>query len=99
MRVPAIVHTVHGAPFHPYQSALARSLFRGCERWAAKRCHGLVSVADAMTDLLVSAGVAPREKFTTIHSGIEIEPLLEAHRLRDAVRCKLGFQPDHVVIG
>ena len=53
MGVPAIVHTVHGAPFHPYQSALARSFFRGCERWAANRCHGLISVADAMTDLLV----------------------------------------------
>ncbi|MGO9109623.1 MAG: glycosyltransferase family 4 protein [Thermoguttaceae bacterium] len=97
--VPAIVHTVHGAPFHPYQSLWARSLFRGCEQWAAKRCHSLVSVADAMTDLLVSAGVAPREKFTTIYSGIEIEPLLESHRLRDAVRCKLGYRPEHVVIG
>ena len=97
--VPAIVHTVHGAPFHPYQSPLARSLFRGCERWAAKRCHSLVSVADAMTDLLVDAGVAPREKFTTIYSGIEVEPLLESHRLRDAVRSKLGYRPDHVVIG
>ncbi len=99
MGVPAIVHTVHGAPFHPYQSALARAVFRDCERWAAKRCHGLVSVADAMTDLLVGAGVAPREKFTTIYSGIEVEPLLESHRLRDAVRRKLGYRPEHVVIG
>jgi glycosyltransferase involved in cell wall biosynthesis len=99
MAVPAIVHTVHGAPFHPYQSTWARAVFRGCERWAAKRCHSLVSVADAMTDLLVDAGVAPREKFTTIYSGIEVEPLLESDRLRDAVRCKLGYQPEHVVIG
>ena len=97
--VPAIVHTVHGAPFHPYQSAAARALFRGCERWAAKRCHSLISVADAMTDLLVAAGVAPREQFTTIYSGIEVEPLLQADRLRDAVRRNLGYQPDHVVIG
>jgi len=99
MGIPAIVHTVHGAPFHPYQSAVARSLFRGCERWAAKRCHALISVADAMTDLLVSAGVAPRDQFTTIYSGIEVEPLLQGHRLRDAVRRKLGYRPDHVVIG
>jgi glycosyltransferase involved in cell wall biosynthesis len=99
MGVPVVVHTVHGAPFHPYQSAIARWLFRNCERWAAKRCHHLVSVADAMTDLLVSAGVAPRQKFTTIYSGIEVEPLLEAHRLRDAIRAKLGYHSEHVVIG
>lgn len=99
LAVPAIVHTVHGAPFHPYQSALARAVFRNCERWAARRCHHLVSVADAMTNLLVNAGVAPREKFTTIYSGIEVEPLLESHRLREAVRHKLGYRPEHVVIG
>jgi glycosyltransferase involved in cell wall biosynthesis len=99
LRIPAIVHTVHGAPFHPYQNPIARTFFRNCERWAARRCHGLVSVADAMTDLLVNAGVAPREKFTTIYSGLEVEPLLESHRLRDAVRARLGYQPEHVVIG
>ena len=33
--VPAIVHGVHGAPFHPYQGRRARALFRACERWAA----------------------------------------------------------------
>jgi hypothetical protein len=76
LRVPAIVHTVHGAPFHPYQNAAARNLFRGCERYAAQRCHALISVADAMTDLMVNANVAPREKFTTIYSGMDVEPFL-----------------------
>jgi glycosyltransferase involved in cell wall biosynthesis len=97
--VPAIVHTVHGAPFHPYQSPLARAVFRACERWAARRCHALVSVADAMTDLMVGAGVAPREKFTTVPSGMEVEPFLESGRHRDAVRAELGYGPEHVVIG
>src|SRR5438105_2803108 len=49
--VPAIVHTVHGAPFHAYQSAAARSVFRWCEWYAARRCDAMISVADAMTDL------------------------------------------------
>src|SRR4051812_3431150 len=58
--VPAIVHTVHGAPFHAYQSAAARNLFRWCEWHAARHCDALISVADAMTELMVNAGVAPR---------------------------------------
>ncbi len=99
LKVPAIVHTVHGAPFHPYQNAAARALFRACERWAADRCHALVSVADAMTDLLVDARVVPREKFTTIYSGMEVEPFLDAERHRDRVRRELGYAPEHVVVG
>jgi glycosyltransferase involved in cell wall biosynthesis len=97
--VPAIVHGVHGAPFHPYQSRLARTFFRACERWAASRCHAFVSVADAMTELMVQAGVAPREKFTTIYSGMEVEPFLESERHRDRARAELGYRPEHVVVG
>ena len=99
LRVPAIVHTVHGAPFHPYQGRGARALYRWCEWYAARRCHALVSVADAMTDLLVEAGVAPREKFTTIYSGMETEPFLAANEQREATRRELGYAPKHVVIG
>lgn len=99
LRVPAILHTVHGAPFHPYQHAAARSLFRWCETYAARRCHLLVSVADAMTDLLVDAGVAPREKFTTVYSGMDVEPFLAAGQHRDRVREELGYTDQHVVIG
>jgi glycosyltransferase involved in cell wall biosynthesis len=95
---PAIVHTVHGAPFHPYQSAAARAFFRRCEKFAAARCHAIISVADAMTDQLVAAGIAPREKFTTIYSGMEVEPFLAADRERARARQELGFTPDQIVV-
>ncbi|HEX3725215.1 MAG TPA: glycosyltransferase family 4 protein [Pirellulales bacterium] len=97
--VPAIVHTVHGAPFHPYQGRGQRALFRACERYAAKRCDALVSVADAMTDLLVDAGVASREKFTTIYSGMDVESFLDAARHRAETRRALGYGDQHVVVG
>ncbi len=98
-RVPAIVHSVHGAPFHPYQSRSAREFFRRCERWAAHQCHRYISVADAMTDLMVDAGIAPREKFTTIYSGMDVEPFLDANRNREAIRQKYGLRDEHVVVG
>lgn len=99
MKVPAVIHTIHGAPFHPYQSSLAREFFRRCERWACARCHHLISVADAMTDLMVEAGVAPPEKFTTIYSGMDVEPFTRAKEHRAEVRKKYGFEDEHVVIG
>lgn len=99
LNVPAVIHTVHGAPFHPYQSAMARKFFIHCEQYAARQCHKLVSVADAMTDLLVEAKVAPREKFVTVYSGMEVEPFLESGSLRDATRAELGIGAQDVVIG
>jgi len=99
LKVPLVVHTVHGPPFHPYQGRGARALFRTCERWAARRCHAIVSVADAMTDLMVAGNVAPREKFTTIYSGMEVEPFLRSGEHRERVRQELGYTPQHVVVG
>lgn len=96
--VPAIIHTVHGAPFYPYQSALARNFYRWAERYAARRCHKMICVADAMTDLMVAGGVAPREKFVTIYSGMEVEPFLRADEHRAAVRSEFGFADNDVVI-
>lgn len=98
-RVPVVVHTVHGAPFHPYQSSVARQFFIRCERWAARRCHHMISVADAMTELMVDAGVARREKFTTIYSGMKVEPFAEARRFRTEARRQLGIPEESIVFG
>ncbi|MDP1562236.1 MAG: glycosyltransferase family 4 protein [Pirellulaceae bacterium] len=99
LQVPAVIHSVHGAPFHQYQNRLGYWLFRWLEWYAAKRCHHLISVADAMTDLMVAARVAPREKFTTIYSGMEVQPFLEAHHHRDSTRRQWNLRDEDLVIG
>jgi len=99
LKVPAIVHTVHGAPFHAYQGRAGRCVLKACERYAARRCHKLVTVADALADQMVAAGIAPREKFTTIYSGMEVEPLLAAASLRTSTRARLGYSEEHLVVG
>ncbi len=96
---PVVIHTVHGAPFHDYQSAAAKQFFIACERWAARRCHHMISVADAMTDSMVAARVAPREKFTTISSGMDVEPFLAADEHRSRIRQQYGIRDEHVVVG
>lgn len=98
-RVPVVVHTVHGAPFHSFQNGLSRNLFIFLERWAAKRCHHMISVADAMTELMVGAGVASREKFTTIYSGMDVEPFMNCHLHRQAARSEFQFKESDVVVG
>jgi glycosyltransferase involved in cell wall biosynthesis len=99
LHVPAIVHSVEGAPFGPFNSWPVRKFYQACEWFAARRCHHLISVADAMTDLMVDAQMAPREKFTTIHSGMDVEPFLHADDSREQTRRELGFGPQHVVVG
>ena len=98
-RVPVIIHTVHGSPFHAYQNAAANQLFIRLERRAARVSHRIITVADAMTDQYVAAGVAPREKFVTIHSGMEVEPFLRKDGAREKVRAEFGIAADEIVIG
>lgn len=97
--VPVIVHGIHGAPWHPYQSWPAREFFKACERYAAHYCDHFICVADAMRDLMVAANVASVEKFSTIYSGMEVDPFLSADSHRQQMRRELGYAPQHVVVG
>jgi glycosyltransferase involved in cell wall biosynthesis len=94
-----VVHTVHGASFHYGQSPLAYRAYIAAEKWAAKRTTHFISVADAMTDEYVAAGIAPREKFTTIYSGFDVKPFLNPLRPREEVRRELGLRDDQIVVG
>jgi glycosyltransferase involved in cell wall biosynthesis len=96
--IPA-VHTIHGAAFHYGQSRLAYNAYVRAEKWAAKRTAKFISVCDAMTEHYVAAGVARRDRFVTISSGMEVEPFLSPPRDPAIVRGELGLGPEHVVIG
>ena len=94
-----VVHTIHGAAFHFGQSKLTQAVYRKAERWAARRCQRLISVCDAMTKQYLDAEIAAPEMFTTIYSGMDVEPFLDPPRPREEVRAELGFEDADVVIG
>lgn len=93
-----VVHTIHGASFHRGQSALASGVYRSLERWAARRTDAFISVCDSLTDQYVAAGIAPRDRFTTVYSGMDVDPFLNPPRERNDVRQQLGLKPEHVAV-
>jgi glycosyltransferase involved in cell wall biosynthesis len=97
--VPAIVHTVHGSPFHRYERWWRNKMYIAAERWAARCTTTFICVSDAMTDQFVAAGIAPRDMFTTIYSGMEVDLFLNPPRSRQEVRRALGFSDSDIVIG
>ena len=96
---PLVVHTIHGMSFNRTQPAPLRVFYRALERWAGRYTHAFVSVADAMTDQAVAAGLAERERFTTIHSGMETDRFTPDQAVRQRVRADWGVAPDDVVVG
>lgn len=97
LRIPT-VHTIHGASFHFGQHPIAFRLYQMLERRAARGTDAFISVCSALTDQYVAASIAPKERFTTIYSGMEVEPFLQPPRSRDEVRRQLGLQSEHVAV-
>lgn len=103
-----VVHTIHGPPFMPLEgSALQRAkvavnnvIYTLAEKYAARRCHTIVSVADAMTSQFLARGIGHAGQYITVRSGMEIEPFVAARRLdRAAIRRELGIAEDAFVLG
>ncbi len=96
--VPAVVHTIHGLAFHPYERWWKNQLYIRAERWAARRCHRIISVADAMTEQALRAGIGQPDQYITILSGMEVEPFLNSGQERETTRERLGLRSEEVVV-
>jgi glycosyltransferase involved in cell wall biosynthesis len=68
---PKIIHTVHGLAFHEYQNKLLNKFYITMEKAAAKKTDAFISVADAMTQKSLAAGIGTAEQYTTVYSAIE----------------------------
>lgn len=95
-RVPAVVHTMHGLPFGPFETSMRNRLYIALERWAARRCHAIVGVCDAMATQALAAGVGRPEQYLTVYSGMDTDAFLNPPRSREEVRRELGLADDDV---
>jgi glycosyltransferase involved in cell wall biosynthesis len=96
--VPIIIHTIHGPSFGTFQGQLANDIFRAAERRAARVTTHFVTVAGAMTQQYLAAGIGRPEQYTRVFSGFALEPFLNA-RSDPQLRARFGIQPDDIVIG
>jgi glycosyltransferase involved in cell wall biosynthesis len=93
-----IVHTIHGPSFGSFQGTVANQCFRAAERYAARYTTHFVSVAHAMTEQYLHAGIGKPEQYTRVLSGFQLEPFLDA-RNDPALRASLGIGSADVVVG
>jgi glycosyltransferase involved in cell wall biosynthesis len=97
-RVPAIVHTIHGTPFHSQRPWLLRQASIWSERIAARHCDRLIAVAQRVKDEYVEAGVCEPAQISVIYSGIDFSLFDEPVDVR-RVRAELGIPPGHRLVG
>ena len=98
--LPAVVHTIHGPTFHPYQSQWLNKLYIAIEKSAAKRTDFFISVADAMTAQALATGIGKDEQFVTAYSAIEGDDFLQpiGEQQRREFRQKYEIPADAVVL-
>jgi glycosyltransferase involved in cell wall biosynthesis len=99
-KMPAIVHTIHGWSFHPYQSNWLNRFYIAIEKAAAKRTDFFISVADAMTEKALEAGIGNPEQFVTAYSAIEEDDFLKpvSEQQKKEFRQKYGISEDAIVL-
>jgi len=98
--LPALVHTIHGLAFHPYQSQWLNRFYIFVEKSIAKRTDFFISVADAMTAQATAVGIGRPEQFRTAYSAIEQEDFLQPipKERREDFRRKYEIPEDAVVL-
>lgn len=99
-KVPAVIHTVHGLPFHDRQSRLVHHGYVAAERWAARRCHHLIAITAAMVEAFHDSRIATPDRFTIIPSGVDLRRFrVDRDTMRPDIREAWGVGVDAPVLG
>ncbi len=96
-RIPVVVHTNHGQPWSRRDSGKRKKFYIAAEKFAAKRSARIYAVAQAMIDECVALGIAPKEKYRVVYSGMRIDRFLNAKR-ESTLRQTLGIPENARVI-
>jgi glycosyltransferase involved in cell wall biosynthesis len=86
--------------FYGYYGTLTTRFFVWLERLVARFTHCIIALTQSDLEDHLRFGIAPRERFRVIHSGIDFSTFADASGIDPAsVRRGLGIAPESVVIG
>jgi len=95
LRVP-VIFTAHGWAFTEGKNPFARYLLALAERLAAKVTKKIICVSEHDKELALRFRVAPEQKLTVVHNGME--PSLYLNADGSKVRFELGLKEDEILI-
>ncbi len=98
-RVPVIVHTPHGHAFHDYLGARGSAALCAVERVLARRTTRIICLTDAERDDHLRLRIGAPERFTVIHSGVDLDRFRPGQGAGEHARRKLGLAPGVPLIG
>ncbi|HLP58124.1 MAG TPA: glycosyltransferase [Candidatus Deferrimicrobium sp.] len=98
LRVPVIIHSVHGFSFSPYQSFLKRTFYETAEKLISKITTHFVFVSN---DDIVIAGQKKliKKNYSLIRSGFPFKKFLAGQEHPQATREKYDLKADDFVCG
>jgi glycosyltransferase involved in cell wall biosynthesis len=99
VRVPVVVHTIHGFPFHGFQPPIIRNLFILIERMAAHFSDAIVAVSQAIVDQCRAVRIGTGDQFTVIRSGFDVDQFTQSGPLRARFRGRYGLNDGEIAIG
>lgn len=97
--VPAIVHTFHGFPFHPFQSSLKHRGLLTLERRLGRFTDRFLAVGASVAADAVRLGIAPAERITAIASCIDQSIPPRTRALARRARETMAIPPGMTVVG
>ena len=96
---PLIVHTLHSLVFHEYQPWIINRAWWLSKKICAPVTDYFISVSSVISEKAIAAGIAKREKFRTIYSGMELDWFLNARFDAEKVKREFGIPLDAPVVG
>lgn len=97
--VPAIIHSIHGFPFHEFQSAARRRSYLAFERRLAKFTDYFVTDGTYVAAEAVRLKIAVPERIRAIASPVDSDIPRASERTRAEARRLLGVSEDVKVVG
>lgn len=97
-RIPIIVHTPHGHVFWGYFGPRRTRLFIALERWTARITTKLVMLTEREKADHLRLRIAPDEKFTVIHSGVDLSRFRHDPTRKAEIRSALEIPSESIVV-
>ncbi len=97
-KVPVIVHTIHGWPFHDYLSSRKKKVYVWLEKQTARITTRLIAVAHANIDKGLREDIGTRDQYQVIRCGIELKKF-QSKSARKKVLKEFSIPEDAKVVG